>query len=182
MEKSKRSCYLLKVLVLGQKLILGKPLNCIFNWWSIFPSNTNLRLPISRFMPTRFAIFMINICIYNHPFKVFMNREYEGIEDLVCGNVRETKWFKRFHMRAWIWWGVNDTASMLDDVIFLFKLQGWFFMNVHRRKHSLHHSMPMTLIGCFIVQDFPWIGDSRGWSCLRSPPNLDESCLLRRLT
>jgi hypothetical protein len=38
----------------------------------------------------RFAIFMINICIYNHPFKVFMNRKYEGIEDFVCGNVGET--------------------------------------------------------------------------------------------
>ena len=41
-------------------------------------------------MPMRFAIFMIDIYIYNHPFKVFMNREYEGVEDLVCGNVGET--------------------------------------------------------------------------------------------
>ena len=55
-----------------------------------FPSNTNLCIPISRFMPMRFAIFMINICIYNHPFKVFMNKENEGVEDLVCGNVGET--------------------------------------------------------------------------------------------
>ena len=30
----------------------------------------------------RFTIFMINICIYNHPFNNFMNREYEGVEDL----------------------------------------------------------------------------------------------------
>jgi hypothetical protein len=28
----------------------------------------------------RSAIFMINICIYNHPFKVFMSREYEGLK------------------------------------------------------------------------------------------------------
>jgi hypothetical protein len=35
------------------------------------------------------AIFMINICIYNHPFKVFRNRKYEGVEDLMCGS-RET--------------------------------------------------------------------------------------------
>jgi hypothetical protein len=41
-------------------------------------------------MPMRFAIFMINESIYNHPFKVFMNREYERLEDLVCGNVGET--------------------------------------------------------------------------------------------
>ena len=33
-----------------------------------------------RFMPMRFAIFMINICIYIHPFKVFMNRKYEGLK------------------------------------------------------------------------------------------------------
>ena len=58
MEKSKSSCYLPKMLVLGHKLSLGKPSNCVSNWWSGFPSNTNLRLPISRFMPTRFAIFM----------------------------------------------------------------------------------------------------------------------------
>jgi hypothetical protein len=38
----------------------------------------------------RFAIFMINIHIYNHPFKVFMSREYEGVEDLVFGNIGET--------------------------------------------------------------------------------------------
>jgi hypothetical protein len=33
---------------------------------------------------------MINICIYNHPFKIFMNREKEGVEDIVYGNVGET--------------------------------------------------------------------------------------------
>jgi hypothetical protein len=31
-------------------------------------------------MPMRFAIFMINRCIYNHPFNNFMNREYEGLK------------------------------------------------------------------------------------------------------
>jgi hypothetical protein len=39
---------------------------------------------------TRPAIFMINICIYNYPIKVFMNRKNEGVKDLVCGNVGET--------------------------------------------------------------------------------------------
>ena len=88
--EGENSYYLPKVLALGQKLILEKPSNCASNWWSGFPSNTNLRVPISRFMPMRFAIFMINICIYNHPFKVFLNRKHEGVEDLMCGNVGET--------------------------------------------------------------------------------------------
>ena len=85
--EGENSYYLPKVLILGQKLVLGKPLNCALSWRSGFPSNTNLWVPISRFMPMRFVIFMINICIYDNPFKVFMNRKYEGVEDLVCGNV-----------------------------------------------------------------------------------------------
>ena len=112
-QKSESSCYLSKVLVLGQKLVLGKPSNCVLNWWSGFPSNTNLCVPISIFMSMRFVIFVINICIYNHPFKVFMNRKYEGVEDLVCGNIRETNWFRRFLMWAWIWWGAHEITSML---------------------------------------------------------------------
>jgi hypothetical protein len=32
---------------------------------------------------------MINICIYNHPFKILRNKEHKGVEDLVWGNVRE---------------------------------------------------------------------------------------------
>ena len=160
-QKGESSCYLPKVLVLGQKLVLGKPSNYVSNWWSGFPSNTNLCVPISRFMSTRLVVFMINICIYNHLFKVFINRENEGVENLVCGNVRETNWFKRFLMWAWIWWCVNEVASMLADVVFLFKLHGWFFMNVYRSQHCLHHSMPMTFIGHFIVQDFPWIDASQ---------------------
>ena len=120
--KDENSCCLPKVLVLGQKFILGKPSNCVSSWWSGFPSNTNLWVPISRFMLTRFAICMINIWIYNHPFKVFMNREYEQVENPLCGNVGETNWFRRFLMRAWIWWGDHEITPMLVDVIFLFKL------------------------------------------------------------
>jgi hypothetical protein len=26
---------------------------------------------------------MINICVFNHPFKIFRNREHKGVEDLV---------------------------------------------------------------------------------------------------
>jgi hypothetical protein len=32
---------------------------------------------------------MINICVYSHPFKILRNKECEGVEDLVWGNVRE---------------------------------------------------------------------------------------------
>ena len=77
--KGESSCYFPKVLVLRQQLVLGKPSNCALSWWSGFSSNINLCVPISRFMPTRFAIFGINICIYNHPFKVFVNRKHEGV-------------------------------------------------------------------------------------------------------
>jgi hypothetical protein len=38
----------------------------------------------------RFAIFMINICIDNHSFKVFTNREDKGVGDLECDGVGET--------------------------------------------------------------------------------------------
>jgi hypothetical protein len=39
---------------------------------------------------TRSAIFNIDICIDNRPFKVFMNRKEEGVGDLECGDVGET--------------------------------------------------------------------------------------------
>jgi hypothetical protein len=38
----------------------------------------------------RYAIFMINIYIYNHPFENFINRKSEGVRDLECGEVKET--------------------------------------------------------------------------------------------
>ena len=50
-QKSESSGYLSKVLVLGQELVLGKPSNCVLNWWSGFPFNTNIRVPVSRFIP-----------------------------------------------------------------------------------------------------------------------------------
>ena len=36
------------------------------------------------------AIFIIDICIDNHPFKVFINKKEEGVGDLKCGKVRVT--------------------------------------------------------------------------------------------
>jgi hypothetical protein len=37
----------------------------------------------------RSAISMINICVYDHHFKILRNKEHEGVEGLVWGNVRE---------------------------------------------------------------------------------------------
>ena len=86
--KSESSCYLLKVLALGQKLVLGKPSSCTQVGEVVSPPTSPLctYLKIHRMRST---IFMINICIYNHSFKVFMNRKYEGVEDLVFGNVED---------------------------------------------------------------------------------------------
>ena len=82
--KGEGPCYLPKVLVLGQKLVLGKPSNCTQVGEVVSP-------PISTFVYlSQGAIFVINICIYNHPFNNFMNKKHEGFEDLVCGNVGET--------------------------------------------------------------------------------------------
>ena len=47
--KGESSGYLSKVLVLGQKLVLGKPSNYAFKLVKCFPINTNLCVPISRF-------------------------------------------------------------------------------------------------------------------------------------
>jgi hypothetical protein len=37
----------------------------------------------------RSVISIINICVYSHPFKILRNKEHEGVEDLVWGNLRE---------------------------------------------------------------------------------------------
>ena len=94
----------------------------LMKWFPLQHQSSCTYLKIHANNTMRFAIFMIYKHIYNHPFKKFMNRKYEGVEDLMCGNVGETNWFKRFLIRAWVWWGVNEIAFMLIDVIFPFKL------------------------------------------------------------
>ena len=131
--KGENSCYLPKVFVLGQKAYPWETFELCFKlvkWFPLQHQSLFTYLKIYANNSTRSTIFMINKCVYNHPFKVFMNREYEGVEDLICGNVGETNWFRSFLAWAWIWWGVHELASMLVDLIFLFKLQGWFFMKV----------------------------------------------------
>jgi hypothetical protein len=39
---------------------------------------------------TRSAKFIIDICIDNRPFNVFINRKDEGVGDLECGDVGKT--------------------------------------------------------------------------------------------
>ena len=51
-QKVKAHVIFRKCLFGGQKLVLEKPSNYALSWWIGFPSNTNLCVPISRFMPT----------------------------------------------------------------------------------------------------------------------------------
>ena len=91
--KGENSCYLLKVLILGQKAHPWETFELRFKlvkWFPLQHQSLCTYLKIHANYTMRSAIFMINICFYNHPFKVFMNMKYEGVEDLVCGNVRET--------------------------------------------------------------------------------------------
>ena len=80
--KGESSCYLPKVLALGQKLVLGKPSNCTQVGEVVYPP-TSTFVYLSQDSHNEICN-MINTCIYNHPFKVFMNRKHEGVEDLVC--------------------------------------------------------------------------------------------------
>ena len=59
----------------------------LVKWFSLQHESLSIYLNIHT---TRSTIFMINICIYNHPSKVLMSRENEGVENLVWGNVRVT--------------------------------------------------------------------------------------------
>ena len=80
--KGESSCYLPKVLVLRQKARPCETFELCFKlvkWFSLQHQPLYLKIHTMRS-----AIFMINICIYNHPFKVFMNRKHKGFEDLVC--------------------------------------------------------------------------------------------------
>ena len=71
------------------KLVLGKPPRCGLEKW--FPFQHQSKYTTLKIHHMRSTIFVINICVYNHPFKNFRNREHEGVEDLFRGNGRETK-------------------------------------------------------------------------------------------
>ena len=66
------------------KLIFGKPSSYVGEVVSP-PTPTYIKIN-----STRSAIFIIDICIDNRPFKVFINEEEEGVGDLKCGKDGET--------------------------------------------------------------------------------------------
>ena len=66
------------------KLILGK--SSIYASEVVSPPT----LTYIKIYSTISAIFIIDICIDNRPFKVFINEEEEGVGDLKCGKDGET--------------------------------------------------------------------------------------------
>ena len=81
----KSSCYdLISAYFRTLILSLGKPLIYVSEVVSP-PTLTYIKINSMRS-----AIFIIDICIDNRPFKVFINRKEEGVGDLECGDVGET--------------------------------------------------------------------------------------------
>ena len=78
--EGENSYYLPKVLILGQELVLGKPSNYTQVGEVVSPPTSTFVYLSSRFMPMRFAIFMINICIYNHPFNILWTWSTRGLK------------------------------------------------------------------------------------------------------
>ena len=74
-----------KCLFKDAKLIFGKPSSYVCE---VVSPPTPSYIKINS---TRSAKFIIDICIDNRPFKVFINRKDEGVGDLECGDVGETK-------------------------------------------------------------------------------------------
>ena len=52
--------------------------------------NINTKHAYIKINSTISTIFIIDICIDNHLFKVFINWKEEGVGDLKCGDVGET--------------------------------------------------------------------------------------------
>ena len=72
-------------LFLDTKLVHGKP--SIYVGEVVSPPTLNY----IKINSTRSAKFIIDICIDNRPFKVLTIRKEEGVGDLECGDVGETK-------------------------------------------------------------------------------------------
>ena len=75
------------------------PISACFRTLSLFLGNHQIyvsevvsppMLTYIKINSMRSAIFIIDICIDNRPFKVFINRKEEGVGDLKCGDVGET--------------------------------------------------------------------------------------------
>jgi len=62
---------------------------------------------------------MINIYVYNHPFKRIRNREHEGVDDRVWGNVKRLSELGDFSYEQGFD-GVFIVASLLSEVSIIF--------------------------------------------------------------
>jgi hypothetical protein len=84
----KSSCYdLISACFRTLSLSLGNHQIMLVKW---FPLQHQPKRAYIKIDSTISAIFIIDICIDNHPFKVFINRKEEGVGDLKCGKVGET--------------------------------------------------------------------------------------------
>jgi hypothetical protein len=84
----KSSCYdLISAYFRTLSLSLGNHQIMLVKW---FPLQHQPKRAYIKIDSTISAIFIIDICIDNRPFKVFINRKEEGVGDLECGDVGET--------------------------------------------------------------------------------------------
>ena len=84
----KSSCYdLISAYLRTLILSLGNHQIMLVKW---FPLQHQPKCAYIKIDSTISAIFIIDICIDNYPFKVFINRNEEGVGDLKCGKVGET--------------------------------------------------------------------------------------------
>ena len=82
----KSSCYdLISANFRTLSLSLGNHQFMLAKWFPLLCQPLYIKIS-----STRSAIFIIDICIDNRPFKVFVNRKEEGVGHLNCGDVGET--------------------------------------------------------------------------------------------
>ena len=84
----KSSCYdLISACFRTLSLSLGNHQIMLVKWFPLQHQPKHAYIKIDSMIS---AIFIIDICIDNHPFNVFINRKEEGVGDLKCGKVGET--------------------------------------------------------------------------------------------
>ena len=82
------SCYdLISACFRTLSLTLGNHQFMLVKW---FPLQHQPKRSYIKIDSTIYAIFIIDICVDNRPFQVFINRKEEGDGDLKCSDVGET--------------------------------------------------------------------------------------------
>ena len=108
------SCYdLISACFRTLSLSLGNHQFMLVKW---FPLQHQPKHAYTKIDSTISAIFIIDIYIDNHPFKVFINRKEEGVGDLECGDVGETNRLGRCCICAWSKRSGYEINSMLINV------------------------------------------------------------------